>query len=278
MSANDPKQTCAAHDCCCAKLTIAPHFAGRNFCSDGLSLKFIIGVVSGLGRQCNGGISFEGWSGQRWRGRLRRARSSPQSCQQSGFLARTSLQHRGTGLPHLHSGCAELGWTEGRNVAIEPRWAEDAASATPRSPPSSSGSRSTLLSHNTPPHPAAKQAASVIPIVFASAGDPVGTGLVAKSVATRRQCHRLVGQTADLGGKRLGLFARGDPGLRRLAILANVNNPLVVLDMHEVQEAARTLGLEVMHSKSDAPRISRPPSRRSRAELTQCTWLEQTRS
>ena len=73
----------------------------------------------------------------------------------------------------------ELGWTEGRNVIIEYRWAEGrterfaeiAAEFVQRNV-------SIILTHNTPPTLAAKQATSVIPIVFATAGDPVETGLV----------------------------------------------------------------------------------------------------
>ena len=112
---------------------------------------------------------------------------------------------------------------------------------------------------------AAKQATSVIPIVFAVAGDPVGTGLVASLARPGGNVTGLSLQPTDLAGKRLELLREVVPGLRRLAILANVGNPAAVLEMGEVQAAARTLGLEVATSKSGERRISRPPSRRSRA-------------
>jgi putative tryptophan/tyrosine transport system substrate-binding protein len=74
----------------------------------------------------------------------------------------------------------ELGWVDGRNVAIEVRWAEGRVERYAEIAAEFVGVKvDVILTHNTPPVLAAKQATSVIPIVFASAGDPVGTGLVA---------------------------------------------------------------------------------------------------
>jgi putative tryptophan/tyrosine transport system substrate-binding protein len=96
---------------------------------------------------------------------------------------------------------------------------------------------------------AAMQATSVIPIVFAAAGDPVGTGLVASLARPGGNVTGLSIQQTDLAAKRLELLREVVPGLRRLAILANVGGPAVVLDMREVEAAARTLGLEVIASE-----------------------------
>jgi ABC-type uncharacterized transport system substrate-binding protein len=95
---------------------------------------------------------------------------------------------------------------------------------------------------------AAKQATSVIPIVF-TAGDPVGTGLVTSLARPGGNVTGLSSQTTETAAKRLELLREVAPSLRRLAILANVGNPLVVLDMREVQAAARALGLEVITSE-----------------------------
>ena len=92
---------------------------------------------------------------------------------------------------------------------------------------------------------AAKQATSVIPIVFAVANDPVGGGLVASLARPGGNVTGLSVQSPDLAGKRLELLREVVPGLRRLAIMANVGYPAAVLEMGEVQAAARTLGLEV---------------------------------
>ncbi len=112
---------------------------------------------------------------------------------------------------------------------------------------------------------AAKQATSVIPIVFALAGDPVGTGLVASLARPGGNVTGLSIQQTDLAGKRLELLREVVPGLRRLAIMANVDNPERVLEMREVQAAARRSASKSPQSKSGEPRTSRPPSRRSRA-------------
>jgi putative ABC transport system substrate-binding protein len=96
---------------------------------------------------------------------------------------------------------------------------------------------------------AAKQATSVIPIVFGTAGDPVGTGLVASLARPGGNVTGLSNQSADLPGKRLDLLRQVVPGLRRLAIMANISSPIGVLETNEVQAAARTLGLDVVASE-----------------------------
>ena len=92
---------------------------------------------------------------------------------------------------------------------------------------------------------ASKQATSVIPIVFATAGDPVGNNLVASLARPGGNVTGLATLASDLAGKRLELLREVVPGLRRLAIMGNVGNPFTVLEMGEVQAAAGTLGLEV---------------------------------
>ena len=89
----------------------------------------------------------------------------------------------------------------------------------------------------------------VIPIVFAAASDPVGTGLVASLARPGGNITGLANQISDTGGKKLELLREVVPGLRRLAIMANVGNPASVLDMGEAQATARALGLEVTTSK-----------------------------
>src|SRR6516162_775385 len=93
---------------------------------------------------------------------------------------------------------------------------------------------------------AAKQTTSVIPIVFAVANDPIGSGLVAGLARPGGNVTGLSVQARDLAGKRLELFREVVTDLRRLAILANVGYAAAVLEMGEAQAAARTLGLEVV--------------------------------
>jgi putative tryptophan/tyrosine transport system substrate-binding protein len=106
-----------------------------------------------------------------------------------------------------------------------------------------------IVTHNTPPTLAAKKATSAIPIVFATAGDPVGSGVVTSLARPGGNLTGLSSQAPDAAGKRLQLLREVIPGLRRLAVLADVGNPYAVADATEVEEAARPLGLEVMKSE-----------------------------
>ncbi len=138
----------------------------------------------------------------------------------------------------------ELGWTEGRNLRIEYRWGEgrnerfaEIAAEFVRL------KVDLILTHNTPPTLAAKQATSVIPIVFATAGDPVGTGIVASLARPGGNITGLSGQAADTAGKRVELLRDLIPDLRRLSILFD-DSPLAALEANEVQGAARAFALE----------------------------------
>ena len=144
----------------------------------------------------------------------------------------------------------ELGWVEGRTVAIEYRWAEgssdrlaDIAAEFVRR------KVDVIVTHSAEPVLAAKQATSVIPIVFGAAADPVGSGLVASLARPGGNVTGLSVQFTDLAGKRLELLREVVPNLRRLAIMANVGAPGAVLEMREVQAAARTLGIEATTSE-----------------------------
>ena len=122
-----------------------------------------------------------------------------------------------------------------------------APSAMPRLRPSLSGSRSTSSSTLGIAVPAVKQATSVIPIVFAVDGDPVGNGLVASlwhdRAATSPECHP---SRPILSARDWSFCARLLPGLRRLAVLGNVGCRGAAMEIGEVQTAAHTLGLEVV--------------------------------
>jgi putative tryptophan/tyrosine transport system substrate-binding protein len=115
-----------------------------------------------------------------------------------------------------------------------------------------------IVVHNTPPVVAAKQTTSVIPIVFATAADPVGTGVVSSLARPGGNVTGLSSQQTDTTTKRLELLREVVPGLRRLAILANADNSYVAIELREVEAATRTLGLEtvavkIRHAEEIAP-------------------------
>jgi putative tryptophan/tyrosine transport system substrate-binding protein len=144
----------------------------------------------------------------------------------------------------------ELGWIDGRNLAIEYRWAEGRNERYAENAAEFVRLKvDVIVTVATPPTLAAKQATAVIPIVFAAASDPVGTGLVASLARPGGNVTGLANQVSDTGGKKLELLREAVPGLRGLAIMANVDNPAAVLDMDEAQATARALGLEVTRSE-----------------------------
>src|SRR6266516_2157421 len=163
-----------------------------------------------------------------------------------GFLvAGTPLSH-GQWVAAFVQRLRELGWIEGRTVAIEYRWGEGRNERFAQIAAEFVRLKvDIIVTSGTPQVLAAKQATSVIPIVFAAAGDPVASGLVASLARPGGNATGLSSLVADLAGKRLELLREVVPALRRLAIMGNVGNPLTVLELGEVQAAAGTLGLEV---------------------------------
>jgi putative tryptophan/tyrosine transport system substrate-binding protein len=141
----------------------------------------------------------------------------------------------------------ELGWIEGRTVAIEIRYADGRTERLVEIAAEFVRLKvDVIFTQGTASVIAAKQAAAVIPIVFAAVADPVSTGLVASLARPGGNVTGLSNQLVDLVGKRIEILREFLPGLRTLAIMANVRNPGSVLEMGEVSSIARTLGLEVV--------------------------------
>jgi len=144
----------------------------------------------------------------------------------------------------------ELAWVDGRNVAIEYRWAEGRPERVSEIAAEFVRIRvDVIVTVATPASLAVKQATAVIPIVGAPLSDPVGTGLVASLARPGGNVTGLANQISDTVGKKLEFLREVVPDLRRLAIVANVGNPASVLEMGEAQATARMLGLEVTTSE-----------------------------
>jgi ABC-type uncharacterized transport system substrate-binding protein len=141
----------------------------------------------------------------------------------------------------------ELGWIEGRTVVIEYRWAEGRSERFAEIAAEFVRVKvDVIVTAGTPQVVAAKQATSVIPIVFAVANEPVGSGLVSSLARPGGNVTGLSIQQTDLVGKRIELLREFVSGLRRLGILANVGNPGAALEMAEVQATTRTLGFDAL--------------------------------
>jgi putative tryptophan/tyrosine transport system substrate-binding protein len=144
----------------------------------------------------------------------------------------------------------ELGWIENRTVAIEYRWAEGRDERFAEIAADFIRLKvDVIVTYGTPSAIAAKKATAVVPIVIAGAGDLVGTGLVASLARPGGNVTGLSTQQPDLAGKRIEMLREILPGLRTVAILANVGNPNSMLEMGEAHAAVRTLGLDVVTSE-----------------------------
>src|SRR5262249_50162400 len=164
-----------------------------------------------------------------------------------GFLGSVSVPAgQGRWVAAFLQRLSELGWIEGRNFLIEYRWAEGSSERAAEFAAEFVRLKvNIIVTYATPIVLAAKRATSIIPIVFAATADPLGTGLGASLAHPGGNVTGLSVQHTDLAGKRLELLREIVPNLRRLAIMANVGNTAAMLELSEVQAAARMLGLEV---------------------------------
>ena len=138
----------------------------------------------------------------------------------------------------------ELGWIEGRPVSIEYRWAEGRSERYAEFASEFVRLNVAVILTVGSAVPAAKQATATIPIVFAIAADPVGSGLIASLARPGGNVTGLSILSSDIAGKRIELLREVIPGLRRLAIIVNVGGANAALEVAEAQAAAHKLGLE----------------------------------
>jgi len=189
-----------------------------------------------------------------------------------GLLGATTPAVEGQRVAAFMQRLRELNWIEGKTVAIESRWAEgrferfvEIAEEFVRL------KVDVIVTQGTGSVVAAKQATSVIPIVFATVGDPVGTGLIASLARPGGNVTGLSSQLTDLVGKRVELLREAVPDLRRLAVVGNRGNAAVVLEMREVETAARTIGFEVV--TFEIRRSWRSLALRSLMRITPCSGV-----
>jgi putative ABC transport system substrate-binding protein len=163
-----------------------------------------------------------------------------------GFLVGASRSATSQWMAAFAQRLRELGWTEGRTVTIEYRWADGQNERAAEIAAEFVRLKvDVIVAGGTPSVVAAKHATSIVPIVFAAAGDPVASNLVASLARPGGNVTGLSLQQTDLAAKRLELLREIVPNVGRLAIMANVGSPGAMLEMGEAKATARTLGLVV---------------------------------
>jgi putative ABC transport system substrate-binding protein len=150
-------------------------------------------------------------------------------------------------LKELREGLRQLGYIEGQNVQLEFRSAKGKHSDLPVAAAELVALKvDVIVSFQTPAGIAAKNATSEIPIVLGSAGDPVGTGLVASYARPGGNVTGAAGAGPEVGAKTLELVREVLPAVRRAGMLANAADPFHVLLLKSIQDAGQSLGIEIV--------------------------------
>jgi putative tryptophan/tyrosine transport system substrate-binding protein len=174
-----------------------------------------------------------------------------------GLLGSESHSHWASRLEAFQQGLSETGYADGRNVAIEYRWAEGHNDLLPALAADLVRRRVTVIATpgSTPATLAAKAATSTIPIVFWIGGDPIELGMVG---SMNRPGGNLTGVTTlnhGLVAKRMELLHEVAPGRTSIAVLINPTSPsLSKITIEEAQKTARSLGLELHILKASTER------------------------
>jgi putative ABC transport system substrate-binding protein len=164
-----------------------------------------------------------------------------------GFLGSSTSKAMTTWIASFVQRLHELGWIEGRSVAIEYRWGEGRNERYAQIADEFIRTKvNVIVTYGTPPTKAAKQATTAIPIVFAAAADPLGNSLVSSLARPGGNVTGLSLQQSDIVGKKLEFLREALGGLHQLAVVGNVGNPATVLEIGEVKTAADRLGINIV--------------------------------
>ena len=142
--------------------------------------------------------------------------------------------------------CASAAYGEGRNLSIEVRWPQGTFEHDP-SPVAElvNSNVDVIVVWGTPAMIAVRHATSTIPIVMVGVGDPVGSGLIASLARPGGNITGLTNITVDLSAKLMELFAELVPGMKRVGVVQNPNNPVVTVVLRETEDAVRKLNMQV---------------------------------
>ena len=160
-----------------------------------------------------------------------------------GLLTAGTPESHGRWVASFVQRLGEFGWLEGRTIAIEYRWAEGRDERFNAIAAEFVRLKVDVIVTQGGAVTAIKRVTSVIPIVFTAASDPIAAGLVASLARPGTNATGLSLQLPDAATKRLELLREAVPALSRVAILANAGYPASILEMAEVEAAARTFGL-----------------------------------
>ena len=170
-----------------------------------------------------------------------RARPQPSKIYRIGYLAPARIPHL---IEAFQDGLRKLGYIEGQNLTIEYRFQDGGTVLDALAAELVRLNPDIIVTVSTPPAIAAKGATTTIPIVMATAGDPLGSGIAASLSHPGGNITGVTLYASELAGKRLQVFKEAVPGIARVAVLGNGKSPLTALLWQQTQSAARPLRLE----------------------------------
>jgi putative ABC transport system substrate-binding protein len=163
-----------------------------------------------------------------------------------GYLGNSSAASESHLVGAFRQGLHDLGYTEGQNILIEYRWADGKYDRLPEFAAEMVRRKvDVILTVGTPGALAAEGATHTIPIVMASAGDPVAAGLVTSLARPGGNITGLNANSPEANGKRVELLKEILPQLSRIAVLMNPANPVTAVHWRATQAAADTLRLKI---------------------------------
>jgi len=171
-----------------------------------------------------------------------------------GILVSTSHALNASREDNLWQGLRELGYVEGKNLAIEYRYADGQLDRLPQLAADLVGLKvDVIIVSGTRGAVAAKQATSTIPIVLAGVGDPVQAGLVGSLLHPGGNVTGVSRLSADFIGKRVELIKEVIPKTGRIAALSNPDNPAQTANLREIGIKARALAIELQTVTARSP-------------------------
>src|SRR5499427_9811447 len=149
-------------------------------------------------------------------------------------------------LSAFRDGLRGRGYVEGQNLSIDVRWPQGTFEHDP-SPVAEliNSNVDVIVAWATPAVNAARRATSAIPIVMVGVGDPVASGFIASLAQPGGNITGLSNITVDLSAKLMEQFAELVPGLKRVGVVQNSNNPGTAMFLRETEDAVRRLNMQV---------------------------------
>jgi putative ABC transport system substrate-binding protein len=172
----------------------------------------------------------------------------PTKIPQIGYLEGGPLSAHTARMKAFRQGLSELGYEEGKNIAIEWRFGDGKVDRLPVLAAELLGLKvAVIVTGGTGPTRAAKQATSTIPIVMAQDNDPVASGVVASLARPGGNITGLSNFAPELSGKRLEILREVVPKLSRVAVLGSSTSTTSALVMRELEPAAKVLGVKLQY-------------------------------